>query len=122
MGTALSNGLDEDGFFKWIEWGRLFRLGWMRTAFSAVLNEDGFFDWVEWERLFRLDWMRTAFSYELNENDSLIWVEWGRLFHMGWMGTAFLIGGAPQTKAIPMVSSNGRGTRQCHDEVMYLYL
>jgi hypothetical protein len=34
MGTA---------FFIWVEWERLFRLGWMGTAFSTGLNGDGFF-------------------------------------------------------------------------------
>jgi hypothetical protein len=30
------------GFFGWVEWERLFRLGWMGTAFSDGLNENGF--------------------------------------------------------------------------------
>jgi hypothetical protein len=61
MKTAFSNELTEDaenGFFRWIEWGRLFQLdwlGWLRTTFSAGLNGDDFFDWVEWGRLCRLD-------------------------------------------------------------------
>jgi hypothetical protein len=54
MGTAFSNGLDGDGFFIWVEWVRLFHLGWMGTAFLSGLNEDGFFIWVEWVRLFHL--------------------------------------------------------------------
>jgi hypothetical protein len=54
MGTAFSAGLNGDGFFKWVEWGRLFQLGWLRTAFSAGLAGDGFFGWVEWGRLFQL--------------------------------------------------------------------
>jgi hypothetical protein len=45
--TAFSAGLNGDGFFKWVEWGRLFQLGWLGTAFSAELNGDGFFSWVE---------------------------------------------------------------------------
>jgi hypothetical protein len=44
MGTAFSDGLNGDGFFKWVEWERLFRLGW---AFSNGLNGEGFFGWVE---------------------------------------------------------------------------
>jgi hypothetical protein len=43
MGTAFSNGLNEDGIFSWVEWGRLFQMGWLGTAFSAGLNGDGFF-------------------------------------------------------------------------------
>jgi hypothetical protein len=54
MGTAFSKELNGDGFFKWVEWGRLFQLGWLGTAFSNGLNGDGFFKWVEWERHFRL--------------------------------------------------------------------
>jgi hypothetical protein len=38
MGTAFSNGLNGDGFFEWVEWGRLFHMDWVG---------DGFFDWVE---------------------------------------------------------------------------
>jgi hypothetical protein len=61
MGTAFLNGLNENGFFSWVDWGRLSHMGWMKTAFSnelietafsAELNEDGFFSWVEWGRLF----------------------------------------------------------------------
>jgi hypothetical protein len=29
-------------------------MGWMETAFSDELNEDDFFDWVEWGRLFHM--------------------------------------------------------------------
>jgi hypothetical protein len=43
MGTAFSAGLAGDGFFKWVDWGRLFQMGSMRTAFSDGLNGDGFF-------------------------------------------------------------------------------
>ncbi len=43
LGTAFSAELDGDGFFIWVEWERLFRLGWMGTAFSTGLNGDGFF-------------------------------------------------------------------------------
>jgi hypothetical protein len=43
MRTAFSNELNEDGFFKWVEWGRLFQLGWLGTAFLYELNENGFF-------------------------------------------------------------------------------
>jgi hypothetical protein len=68
---------------------RLFRLDWMRTAFSAELNEERFFKWVEWRRHFQLGWMRTAFSDELNGDGFFKWVGWGRLFQLGWMGTAF---------------------------------
>jgi hypothetical protein len=53
MRTAFSNGLNGDGFFKWVEWGRLFHKGWMGRAFLTELNEDGFFGWVEWG-IFRL--------------------------------------------------------------------
>ncbi len=42
MGTGFSNELNENGFFIWVKWGRLFHRGWMGTAFSAGLNEDGF--------------------------------------------------------------------------------
>jgi hypothetical protein len=51
MRTTFSAGLNENGFFGWVKWERLFRLGW---AFSNGLNGDGFFDWVKWGRLFRL--------------------------------------------------------------------
>ncbi len=54
MGTALLTKLNEYGFFKWVEWGRLFQMGWMGTASQMV----------EWERLFEL-------------------IERGRLFQMG---------------------------------------
>jgi hypothetical protein len=52
-GTALSYGLNGNGFSVWVEWKRLFHLGWI---------ENGFFDWVELGRLFLMGWMRTAFS------------------------------------------------------------
>jgi hypothetical protein len=84
----LSSSLSvRDDFSKWVEWGRLFQMGWMgttfplswmRTAFTTGLNENGyfnglngngFFKWVEWGRLFQLDWMRTTFSTVLNEDD-----------------------------------------------------
>jgi hypothetical protein len=42
FGTAFSNGLAGDGFFKRVEWERLFRLGRMGTAFSNGLNEHDF--------------------------------------------------------------------------------
>jgi hypothetical protein len=35
-----------------VELGRLFRLGWLGTVFSAGLNMNGFFKWVKWGRLF----------------------------------------------------------------------
>jgi hypothetical protein len=38
--------LNGNGFFGWVEWERLFRLGWMGTAFSAGLNGNGFFIWI----------------------------------------------------------------------------
>jgi hypothetical protein len=80
-----------DGFFEWVEWGRLFQMGWMGTAFSNGLNGNGIFDWVEWGRLFHMSWMGTAFSNELNEDDFsnelnenhfFKWVEWKRLLRM----------------------------------------
>jgi hypothetical protein len=74
METAFLSGLNEDGFFGWVEWERLFRLGWMGTAFLSGLNGNGFFIWVEWERLFYLGWMKTAFSYELQMGDQRRWV------------------------------------------------
>jgi hypothetical protein len=43
MGTAFSYGLAGNGFFKEIGWERLFRLGWLGTAFSNELNENHFF-------------------------------------------------------------------------------
>jgi hypothetical protein len=46
MGTAFSAGLNEDGIFKWVDWGQLFQLGCMGTAFSNGLAGDGFFKWV----------------------------------------------------------------------------
>jgi hypothetical protein len=52
--TAFSTGLNENGFFDGVEWGRLFRLGQMGTVFSTELNGDGFFNWVKWERLFHM--------------------------------------------------------------------
>jgi hypothetical protein len=54
MGTAFSAGLSEDGFFRWVEWGRLFQMGWLGTAFSTELAGDGFFNWVGWGRLFQM--------------------------------------------------------------------
>jgi hypothetical protein len=47
MGTAFSNELNEDGIFKWVEWGLFFQMGWLGTAFSNGLNGDGFFKWVK---------------------------------------------------------------------------
>jgi hypothetical protein len=44
MWPAFSNELNGDGFFGWVEWERLFRLGW---TFSNELNGNGFFKWVE---------------------------------------------------------------------------
>jgi hypothetical protein len=52
MGIAFSAGFNEDGFFSWVEWGRLFQMGEMGTAFSDWLNGNGFFRLVEWGRLF----------------------------------------------------------------------
>jgi hypothetical protein len=46
MKTAFLNELNENDFFKWVEWGRLFQMGWLGTAFSNELDGDGFFDWV----------------------------------------------------------------------------
>jgi hypothetical protein len=54
MGTAFSAELNGDRFFSWVEWGRLFQLGWLGTAFSNGLNGDRFFGWVEWGRLFQM--------------------------------------------------------------------
>jgi hypothetical protein len=48
MGTAFSTGLNGNGFFIWIEWKRLFHLGWMKTAFSSGLYENGFFMNCSW--------------------------------------------------------------------------
>jgi hypothetical protein len=79
---------NENGFFIWIEWERLFHLGWMRTAFSSGLNEDGFFIWVKWKRLFI--WVNE--NGFLSEDGFFGWVEWGRLFYLGWMGTTFSTG------------------------------
>jgi hypothetical protein len=47
MGTAFSNDSNEDGFFIWIEWGRLFEMGRMGTAFSNGSDENGFFNWID---------------------------------------------------------------------------
>jgi hypothetical protein len=53
MRTAFLAGLNGDGFFSWVKWGRLSHMGWMitafsngliGTAFSAGLNRDGFFN------------------------------------------------------------------------------
>jgi hypothetical protein len=41
---AFSNGLNGDGFFDWVEWGRLFQNG---------LNGDGFFKWFDWNGFFK---------------------------------------------------------------------
>jgi hypothetical protein len=30
-------------------------MGWMGTAFANGLNENGFFGWVEWELLFQMN-------------------------------------------------------------------
>ncbi len=52
MRTSFSVGLNGNGFFTWVEWGRLFI-------------------WVEWGRLFNMGWMGwmgTAFSNGLNGN------------------------------------------------------
>jgi hypothetical protein len=57
-----------DGFFNWVEWGRLFQMGWMRTAFST-----GFFGWVDLERFFQMSEIKTSSSNELNEN---VYFEW----------------------------------------------
>jgi hypothetical protein len=46
MGTAFSAGLNGDGFFKWVEWERLFFFSWVEW--------DRFFSWVEWGPLFQL--------------------------------------------------------------------
>jgi hypothetical protein len=54
MGTAFSAGLNGDRFFRRVDWGSLFQLGWLGIAFSAALNGDGFFRWVEWGRLFQM--------------------------------------------------------------------
>jgi hypothetical protein len=43
MRTTISYELNGDGFFDWVEWGRLFEMSWLRTAFSNELAEDGFF-------------------------------------------------------------------------------
>jgi hypothetical protein len=67
-GTAFSDGLNEDGFFGWIERGRIFRLGWMRTACSMRWMRTAF-QWVEWGRLFWMSRTRTAFFNHLNEDD-----------------------------------------------------
>ncbi len=50
-------------------------------AFSTKLNENDFFDWIGWERLFRLDRMGTAFSTGSDGDGFFDWVGWGRLFH-----------------------------------------
>jgi hypothetical protein len=49
MGTAFWNELAEDGFFKWVGWGRLFQMSWMKITFSNELNKNVFFEWVEWK-------------------------------------------------------------------------
>jgi hypothetical protein len=36
-----------DRLFDWVECDRLSRLSWMETAFSNGLNENGFFGWIE---------------------------------------------------------------------------
>jgi hypothetical protein len=54
MRTAFSDELNGNGFFSWVEWGRLFQLGWLGTGFSDGLNGDGFFSWVGWGRLFQM--------------------------------------------------------------------
>jgi hypothetical protein len=41
--TAISYELNGDGFFGWVEWGRLFQMSWLGTAFSNELNENHFF-------------------------------------------------------------------------------
>jgi hypothetical protein len=61
MRTAFLAGLNGDGFFSWVGWGRLSYMSWMKTAFSNGLIE-------------------TTFSAELNRNGFFSWVEWGRLF------------------------------------------
>jgi hypothetical protein len=52
--TAFSNGLDGDGFFKWVGWGRLFQMSWMGTAFSTGLDGDGFLSGLNKNGFFRL--------------------------------------------------------------------
>jgi hypothetical protein len=64
IGTDFSAELAGDGFFKWVEWGRLFQLSWLGTAFQ-------------------LGWLGTAFSAGLNGNRFFSWVEWGPLFQLG---------------------------------------
>jgi hypothetical protein len=65
-----------------LEWHSLAESGKNPFACLHSGNENDFFMWIVWERLFHLGWMRTAFSPELNEDDFFIWVEWGRLFHL----------------------------------------
>jgi hypothetical protein len=73
---TFSTELNENDFFKSVEWERLFQMSWIETAFSIELNEAGFFKRVEWERLLQMSWMRTTSSNELNENRFFDWLEW----------------------------------------------
>jgi hypothetical protein len=68
MRTAFSNWLNENGFFDWVEWGRLSQMGWTGTAFWTGLNGDAFFDWVESERLIN-DQLMTNSSFSAIAKD-----------------------------------------------------
>ncbi len=50
----LTTELNEKDFPVWVECGRLFQMGWLRTALSTGLNVDGFPVWVECGRLFQM--------------------------------------------------------------------
>jgi hypothetical protein len=43
---------------EWERLFRIFRLVWMTTTFFTGLNENGFYEWVEWEWLFPVEWRR----------------------------------------------------------------
>jgi hypothetical protein len=60
MKTICSNEINENDFFEWVEWRRLFQMSWIEITFSNKLNRNHFFKWVQ------MSWMKTSSS---NEND-----------------------------------------------------
>jgi hypothetical protein len=60
--TTFLTELNEDGFFGWVEWGRLFQLGWMRTAFSDELNETAFSPGLNEDGFFSYEFFICGFS------------------------------------------------------------
>ncbi len=67
LGTAFSNGLNGDGFFRWVGWGRLFQMGWLGT-----LAEDSFFKiYTLSHQLFLLTHLRSEVANRLVSTEVL---------------------------------------------------